>query len=93
MVWVFYILSDSIIFPKDESEALVDGNIAINKINHLMIYQLTFLGDIPHVFYELRQHCPVNRSKLNFILLLCWRALLPRLLIFVLLVCTSPCAK
>lgn len=68
MVLVFHILSDSIMFPKDKSEALVDGNIAINKINHQMIYPLTFLGDIPYVFYELREHCPVNRSKLNFIL-------------------------
>lgn len=50
MVSVFHILSDSAVFPKDESEALVDGNIAIIKINHQMIYPLTFLGDIPHVF-------------------------------------------
>lgn len=93
MVSVFHILSDSITFPKGKSEALVDGNIAINKINHQMIYPLIFLGDIPHVFYEQRVHCPVNRSKLNFILLLCWWAPLPCLLIFVLLVCTLPCAK
>lgn len=93
MVSVFHILSDSAVFPKDESEALVDGNIAIIKINHQMIYPLTFLGDIPHVFYELREHCPVNRSKLNFTLLLSWRAPHPLLLIFVLLVCTLPCAK
>lgn len=93
MVSGFHILSDSILFPKDESEALVDGNIAINKINHQMIYPLTFLGNIPHVFYEQREHCPVNRSKLNFILLLCWQAPLPRLPIFVLLVCTFPCAR
>lgn len=62
MVLVFHILSDSIMFPKDKSEALVDGNIATNKINHQMIYPLTFLGYIPHVFYELRENCPVLYS-------------------------------
>lgn len=33
MVSVFHILSDSAMFPNDEGEALVDGNVAINKIN------------------------------------------------------------
>lgn len=42
MVSVFHILSDSTMFPKDESEALVNGNEVINKINHQMIYTLTF---------------------------------------------------
>lgn len=54
MVSVFHILSDSTMFPKHESETLADGNVAINKINHQMIYTLTFLGDTPHVFYEQR---------------------------------------
>lgn len=31
MVSIFHILNDSIMFPKDENEALIDGNIAINK--------------------------------------------------------------
>lgn len=71
-------------FPKDEGEALVDGNVAINKINHQMIYALTFLGDNPHVFYEQREHCPVKISKLKFLLSLCWLAPLPQLFIFIL---------
>lgn len=71
-------------FPKHESETLADGNVAINKINHQMIYTLTFLGDTPHVFYEQRTYCTMNRSKLNFLLLLCWLAPLPCLFIFIL---------
>lgn len=93
MVSVFHILSDSTMSPKDKSEALVDGNVAINKINHQMIYPLTFLGDIPHVFYEQREHCPAKRSKLNFLLLLCWLAPLPHLFIFVLFGLHAPMGK
>lgn len=55
MVPVFHILSDSTMFPKDEGETLVDGKVAINKINHQMIYPLTFLGDIPHGFFMNRE--------------------------------------